>query len=37
MIKRPDLEPVMTREHAPKPLKFAMQMVVAVGTCYYYN
>ena len=36
MIKLPDLEPVMTRVHVPKSLKFATQMALVVGI-YYYN
>ena len=38
VIKRRDLETVMTKVHAPKPLKYATQMEhVVVSTYYYHN
>ena len=35
VIKRLDLEPVMTRVHVPKTLKFAMQMALVVSIYYF--
>ena len=37
MIKRPDLETVMTKVHVPIPLKFATLMALVVSVYYYYN
>ena len=37
MIKRPDLETVMTEVHVPIPLKFATLMALVVSVYYYYN